>query len=143
VLCIGLHVFSIENRTNLTHSQNRNLIACCATSTFIFLIDLNAGTLIYLLDFKNMPYNARLLNVGYLLPQIVEFCLVEERSQINAAMHSLFQNEIHVIKCADMFLDESVSGLNSRESTRSTLLTSSEAVLSVLPRYDIIITKQF
>ncbi len=133
MLCTGLHLFSIENKTSLTtDNQNKNLIACVATSTFIFLIDLNASNLIYLVDFKNMPYNANQLNADHhLLPQVVEFSLSDGK-QINAAMHSLFHNEIHVIRCADLFLAE--SAVNDNNETRQSRLTSNEVVLSVLPR---------
>ena len=126
MLCIGLHLIAIENRASLVNStsQNKNLIACVATSTLIFLIDLNASHLIYLIDFKNMPYNSKHLNVNYLLPQIVEFSLVNGK-QINAALHSIFQNEIDVIKCADLFIEEVYN-----EDKNSNI----KSLLSVLPR---------
>jgi hypothetical protein len=130
ILCTGLHLFTIENKASLTDSQNKNLIGCVATSSYIFIIDLNAANLIYLIDFKNMPFDAQSLNVEYLLPQVVDFSLVGQK-QINAAMHSLFKNEIQVIQCSGLFLNESVvNGEGGRQSS----LASSEVCLSVVPR---------
>ena len=125
MLCIGLHLISIENKIRLVESsnENKNLIACVATSAFIFLIDMNVANLIYLMEFKNMPYNENLLNVSYLLPQLVEFSLVNK--QIKAALHSLFQNEIYVIKCADLFLN------NEKAAAKQIHV---ENLLSVLPK---------
>lgn len=92
-VCTGLHVFKVNLQTVIT----------CATSSCMFLIDFDSGDLIYLIDFNEINLdNSKKDVLACLLPQTVEFCLVDGK-QVNAALLSLFQNEINIVKCADIF----------------------------------------
>lgn len=129
MLCIGIQVFSIGNDNNLgvdqggvSHMQtfSQSIIAC-STSNAIYFIGAKTGTILNLIDFKSIQLNTKHLNISCLIPQCVDFCMIENK-QINAALMFLFQNEIDILKCADIM-----------PIMKTSPIASNECILSVFP----------
>jgi hypothetical protein len=106
MLCIGIQVFIIGSNNNLSVDSGGEktfvqTIIVCSTSNAIYFIDTNSGNILNLIDFKSIQLNTKHLNISCLIPQCVDFCLIENK-QINAALMFLFQNELDILKCADI-----------------------------------------
>lgn len=124
-LVIGMHMFSLSSEAN--SSENVDCMIVCATSSCLFLIDINSDKLLNVIEFGDLPFNTKHLNMNCLIPQVAEFSL-EENKQINAALLYLFNNEVNVIKCAD------ISRTKSNQEFSSVAAVSDQNYLSVIPK---------
>lgn len=131
LLCVGLQLFNLGNNSRIEFNQARkslNAIIVCATPVCLFFIDFSTGNLIYLVDFNDVSFKKSLNNECFLMPQCVDFSLVNNK-QINAAFLFLFQNEISIVKCAE---------ISSHTTTQSNIAQESngeiEEILSVYPK---------
>ena len=122
MLCIGLELISIGNKDV---NQAKSLIIY-ATSSCLFLIDLKTISLLNIIDFKSIDLNTKYLNVSSLIPQVVDFSMFDNK-QINAALLFLFQNEINVVKCVDLY--PVVETVKPKEAVKP-----DEIIISVFPR---------
>ena len=108
LLCIGLQLFSIGNNSRIEFNRTRknvDFIIACATTACLMFIEFNTGSLIYLVDFKSISADKHAGNLTRMIPQVVEFSIVN-KEQLNVAFLLLFQNEINVVKCADICLNQ-------------------------------------
>ena len=134
MLCIGIQIFSIGTTSSLSLDKTATNRSCqtmivCATTNAIYFIDVNTGDLLNLIDFKSVQLNTKYLNISCLIPQAVDFCMVENK-QINAALLFLFQNEMDILKCADITSTvKNISKANNDLSDKD-----KEPVLTVFPR---------
>jgi hypothetical protein len=120
-LVIGMHIFSFGNE------ENSECMIVCATSSCLFLIDMNSDKLLNVIEFSDLPFNTKHLSMNCLIPQVAEFSVIENK-QINAALLYLFNNEINVIKCAD------ISRSNQEISSIGAGVPSDGHYLSVIPK---------
>lgn len=132
-LCIGLQVFNIGSTSRIEFNQTRknsNIIIVCGTPVCLFFIDYNTGQLIYLVDFKSISFRTNASDSTFIMPQSIDFSLVENK-QINAAFLFLFQNEINIVKCADICVSTNQSAIDSKPND---LTNESEEILTVFPK---------
>jgi hypothetical protein len=127
-LCIGLQVFNIGDQNRIEFNQarkNSNTIIVCGTPQCLFFIEYSTGNLIYMVDFKSVSFRQ---NATFMMPQTIDFCLVRDR-QINAAFLFLFQNEISIVKCADICANKSLVKEISNHA-----VDSQNELLTVIPK---------
>lgn len=133
-LCIGLKMFTVKNEASLSKSTTENLIACVGTSNGVYIIDLDSCNLVYQVSFSSLEF----VSLGHtLLPQEVEFCVFGEHNEINIALSSLLQNEIHVVRVVDLFVK---SKINSAESWLS--VVPSEPLTENSPLFEKVLNKE-
>jgi len=129
MLCIGIQIFSIgtNNSLNVDSGGEKTFvqtIIVCSTSNAIYFIDANGGNILNLIDFKSIQLNTKHLNISCLIPQCVDFCIIENK-QINAALMFLFQNELDILKCAD---------ITPAIKSTPVVIAQDSSVLSVFPK---------
>ena len=132
-LCIGLQVFNIGDQNRIEFNQarkNSSTIIVCGTPQCLFFIEYSTGNLIYMVDFKSVSFSK---NANFIMPQMIDFCLVRDR-QINAAFLFLFQNEINIVKCADICVHKSIANeiiANSKDISEPQLQNE---LVTVIPK---------
>jgi len=130
-LCIGLKVFNIGTNSRIEFNRTRknsSYVIVCGTPVCLFFIEYSTGTLIYLIDFKEVSFRKNLNNSMFIMPQTIDFCLVDNK-QINAAFLFLFQNEITIVKCADICSNQLDSIIQENAQ-----IIENENTLTVIPK---------
>lgn len=130
-LCIGLKVFNIGSNSRIEFNRTRknsNYIIVCGTPVCLFFIEYSTGSLIYLIDFKEVSFRKNLNNSMFIMPQTINFCLADNK-QINAAFLFLFQNEITIVKCADICSNQLDSIIQENAQ-----IIENENTLTVIPK---------
>lgn len=105
-LCLSLHLLTFESGTRIefdaARKTTKTMIVCCTTSA-LFFIDYHTCDLINLIDFKRLciQNKSRPAQQQVGIPQAIDVKLLHN-SQVNVAYQLLFQNEISVVKCAEV-----------------------------------------
>lgn len=134
LICIGLDL--IDNvgskfclRFDQKTTSNCDLIVLYGTNTSILFIDFATNELIKHIDLKSIRSNSLKKTI---MPQVINFHA--NNHGVFAALLSVFQNEVHIVRCAEM-LEESILDANiESEHFQCSTLDSLHHLLSVFPQ---------
>ncbi len=139
-LCLSLHLFTFEAATRIefdaVRKTTKSIIVCC-TTTAVFFIDYQTCDLINVIDFTRLCAQNKSGPVQQQagIPQAIDVNLLRN-SQINVAFQLLFQSEINIVKCAEVWAP-SVSKSTGESLPREDRVSAETQIeiLSVFPKY--------